>query len=390
MNEHVAVLHVIASLDTTQGGPSRTVTALVDALSSETCLDVMLLTQSRKGISNVRSRSALVERHECSSESGLAMRLGLPLKQALHRLAQPDRFQVIHSHGLWLPVNHWACRAARQRALPLIIHPRGMLGPWALQHRAWKKRLVMALYQRTDLKSASVIVATSDDEYRNVRTLGFANPVAVIPNGIVLPELEMQATHARDNARSRTVLFLSRIHKVKGLINLVRAWSSLQSVGWRLHIVGPDTTGHLQEVMKEAKQLGIDHLIDFTGEVNDSEKAAMYKNADIFVLPSFSENFGVVVAEALAYGLPVITTTGTPWSDLNTYGCGWSVDIGVEPLRRALSEAMQLDDVARKAMGRRGIEYVQHFDWTGIAHQTADVYRWALGQGAKPDCVHLD
>ena len=108
------------------------------------------------------------------------------------------------------------------------------------------------------------------------------------------------------------------------------------------------------------------------------------------LLPTFSENFGVVVAEALSHGLPVITTRGAPWADLETHGCGWWIDIGVDPLAAALRQAMALSDDERRAMGERGRTYVQRYNWADIARQTIEVYRWVLGQGPRPDCVHQD
>ena len=104
-------------------------------------------------------------------------------------------------------------------------------------------------------------------------------------------------------------------------------------------------------------------------------------------MPTLSENFGVVVAEALAYGIPVITTRGAPWSDLATYDCGWWVEQGVQPLAVALHAAMSMDDAERLAMGARGREYVRRYDWSNLAGNLADSYRWLLGVGTKPGCV---
>ncbi len=107
------------------------------------------------------------------------------------------------------------------------------------------------------------------------------------------------------------------------------------------------------------------------------------------MLPTFSENFGVVVAEALAHGLPVITTQGAPWADLPAFGCGRWIPIGVEPLAEALREAMALSDAERAAMGERGLQYVRRYDWAAIAEDMAAVYRWVLGRGDRPDCVRV-
>jgi len=182
---------------------------------------------------------------------------------------------------------------------------------------------------------------------------------------------------------------LSRIHPKKGLINLIDAWARVRPEGWRLVIAGPDEGGYQAEVAERIRTSGVGEQVSFVGAVEGEAKAALYRNADLFVLPTFSENFGVVVAEALAYGLPVLTTRGAPWADLETHNCGWWIDTGVEPLAQALREAMALSDEQRHAMGARGRDYVLRYDWGGIAAQTAAVYRWVLGQGDKPDCVQI-
>ena len=130
--------------------------------------------------------------------------------------------------------------------------------------------------------------------------------------------------------------------------------------------------------------------MNYLGAVSGTQKRESYRAADVFVLPSHSENFGVVVAEALTHGLPVITTTGTPWPEIVEAGCGWWIDIGVPPLAAALGEAMGLSDRQRSLMGKRGQEYVRRYAWDAVARQTAEVYRWLLGRGDCPDCVHLD
>ena len=194
----------------------------------------------------------------------------------------------------------------------------------------------------------------------------------------------------RANCSHRPGRWTHRGHPVKGLFNLVRAWAQLNPAGWRLCIAGPDEAGHLQEVLALVKELGIQRGVNYVGPVDGAAKSALYNSADVFVLPTFTENFGVVVAEALAHGLPVITTRGAPWADLNAYGCGWWVDIGVDPLVQALREAMALSDDQRRAMGALGRVYVRRYDWDDIAQQTMDVYRWVLGKGQQPDCVRTD
>ncbi len=383
------ITHVIAGLHPRSGGPSRTVVQLTDALARRAGIEVTLLTQSLNGEPSVPS-AGNINRRMSESPSRNALRFGLPVRSELIRMTQQKIPALIHSHGLWTPVNHWAAQAAKRHGVPLIIQPRGMLEPWALNHKAWKKKLAMTLFQWRDLESARLLVATSGVEYENIRKLGLRQPVAVIPNGVDLNIGPLPEKLALVD-RQRVALFLGRVHPVKGLSNLVRAWAKVAPVGWRLCLAGPDEGGHLREVMALAAQLGVDDFIDYVGAVDGAAKSMLYKSAEVFILPTFTENFGVVIAEALAHGLPVITTRGAPWADLVTNRCGWWVDIGVAPLVQALQEAISLSDDERQAMGGRGRAYVQRYNWDGIAKTTVDVYRWVLGDIATaPACVRLD
>jgi glycosyltransferase involved in cell wall biosynthesis len=382
--------HVVAGLHPNAGGPSRTVVQLVDALSRLN-LKVSLLSQCYGNQLITKPVERSVNLHIGKSDSRLALRLGLPLRRILYKSNVLELPTIIHSHGLWSAANYWASTASRRFNLPLIVHPRGMLEPWALSHKKLKKILGLKIYQQKALSGASVLVATAGSEYENLRALGLNNPIAIIPNGVVM---ESFVPHGMTNdiprSEVRTVLFLSRVQEKKGLINLVHAWAQLKPVGWRLQIAGPDENGHLRKVMALVQHLGIDSIIEYVGVVDGVEKAALYRSADVFVLPTYSENFGVAVAEALASGLPVITTKGAPWSDLEKYNCGWWIDIGVQPLVTALREAIALSDDERRAMGSRGRNYVQRYDWNDIASQMTEVYRWVIGQGPKPDCIRVD
>lgn len=390
MINDIKVTHVVPTLHPRAGGPSRTVVQIVDALATQRpdSFQFSLLTQSYANEPSINSLCELVNRIDCKSDFKLSLILGYPLRRMLLKEIDNNKPCLIHSHGIWMAANYWSANIARNLCVPYIVQPRGMLEPWAMSKKSLKKKIAMGLFQRRDLALAKVIVATSREEYKNIRFLGFTNPIAVIPNGIEFHKLPI---HDRPfEGGSKKLLFLSRVHPKKGLINLVKAWASVSTAGWCLQIAGPDEDGHLSEVMVEARHHGIQDRIEYLGEVDGDEKIAVYQNADIFVLPTFSENFGVVVAEALSYGLPVITTKGAPWADLPEYECGWWIDIGLEPLVGALREAMSLDDAERHAMGERGKTYVKRYDWKGIAQQTLEMYSWVLDQGPKPDFIYLD
>lgn len=385
------ILHCLPSLHPKDGGPSGSVARLVDSLARNGAVSVGLLSQTRMSEPTVPGNVSEVERRVVTGTSRAALVLGLPIRKELQLLQGSFRPALVHGHGIWQPANHWVACAARAWDLPLIIHPRGMLDPWALDQKALKKRLALALFQRRDLETARAFVATSEMECEHLRRLGLRQPVAVVPNGVDVVARDGVST--RDERRPeahRVALFLSRVHPKKGVLELVQAWSRVTPAGWRLCIAGPDEGGHWKEVSRLVERLGLGTLIEYVGPVEGEQKSERYRRADLFLLPTFSENFGVVAAEALSYGLPVITTRGAPWADLETFRCGWWIETGVNPLVAALREAIALSDHERREMGERGRAYVRRYDWERIAEQTVALYRWVLGYGERPECVRID
>lgn len=388
MTRELSVFHTIAGLQVQSGGTSKAVVDLADALGKQPAIQPVLISQALQGESTLPSLNPKVQRLIASTNSPNALRLGLPLRHALHNLIKDRKYFLIQNHGLWLPVNHWVSRFAGKHRIAMIAQPHGMLEPWAMHHKAWKKHLAWNLYQRRDLEAATVLDATAEQEAESFRKLGLCQPIAIIPNGTDLPEW---CDLAYPKGSPRKMLFLSRIHQKKGLLELVQAWQIVRPTGWKMVIAGPDEGGHQKIVEAEIRQAGLQNDFEFTGSVYGDEKTTLYRSAEVFVLPTFSENFGLVVVEALACGVPVITTKGAPWQGLYTHRCGWWIDIGVEPLVAVLREAMNLPPDTLRDMGRRGRAYVeQNFGWPGIAQQMLSVYRWVLGQGERPDCVITD
>lgn len=388
----IQVLHCAGSLAPQSGGPARTVTALTDSLAAEGSCSVILLSQTpRNGTVVAADPESRVDRRLACSHSTWALKAGWPLKRLLDTVIPKAAPVLLHDNGLWMPGNHYVAIAARRFGIPLVIHPHGMLEPWALQYRGWKKRLALWLYQRRDLETATLLFATAEQEVEGIRRLGLRQPIAIIPNGVKLAVPQLSGVLDEGLQRGpRTALFLSRIHPKKGLLNLVEAWGRVRPVNWRLCLAGPDEGGHLAVVMRRIRELGLETAVEYVGEVEGDTKTALFANAELFVLPTFSENFGVVVAEALACGVPVITTHGTPWKGLMTRGCGWWIEPTVDALTMTLREALGMAPPRLRAMGEQGLSYAREFDWSHIARQTIDVYHWVLGQGPIPACVVRD
>lgn len=389
MSKRYGVLHVVSGLSISSGGPSRSVVGLVDHLAAIDGMEVSLVTQKRSGEQIITPSNDSVRFVLGNEVSRFDAKLATSVRKKIGRCLQKENVDIVHVHGIWSAACYWAAALAKSYGKQLILHPRGMLEPWCLAHKAWKKRVALALYQRRALNKVDLFFATAEQELESIRRLGLRQPIAVVPNGVNVSPIGEDARVSRE-AAMRQALFLSRVHPVKGLMNLVRAWATVQPSGWRLVIAGPNEGGHWQEVEREITRLGLKEQINYVGPVEGKEKADLFQQSDLFVLPTFSENFGIVIAEALAHGLPVITTQGTPWKDLESFHCGWWIETGVEPLAVALRQAMALSDEERRAMGARGRAYVQRYDWKAIAEQTAAAYRWLLSGDSKPECVFSD
>ena len=305
---------------------------------------------------------------------------------AIRECLDANVFDLVHLHGLWTPILAIASYLASAKAIPVVVSPHGCLEPWALQHRGWKKKLALALYQKRVLSNASMMVATAGQELESIRRLGIGTPVAVIPNGVDVP-----AVFSHSQGRERRFLFLSRIHPIKGLPDLVTAWSSVRQPGWRLVVAGPDEAGHLDEIRSQINALGLEEDFEFTGLVTGDRREALFAEADVFVLPTYSENFGIAVAEALARGLPVITTTGAPWKDIETRCCGWWVQPGVDGVARALVAAMNTSREELGEMGQRGVQLVKEkYSWNQIGRDALEAYQWMLVQSQQcPEFVDV-
>jgi glycosyltransferase involved in cell wall biosynthesis len=375
------LLHTIRDISSHAGGFSLAAVRLSKGISELTGVGSVKLAAS-PGISPLwhgvsgRSNCEWIQLPESSID-----RLGV-LSGAIRRQVFPSKPCLIHDHGLWLPNNHVVAVETRRLGIPRIVSPHGMLEPWALQHKAWKKKLAWFLFQRRDLETAQVLHATAMSEALQLKELCPQVPIVVIPLGVDLPESKEAEIPSSGGFQ---VLFLSRIHPKKGLLNLIKAWKILELRHWNLAIAGSSDDGYRGVIEKKVEELELTGTVRFVGSVEGEEKWQLYKESDLFVLPTFSENFGFVVVEALACGIPTITTKGAPWSDLITHQCGWWIDIGISPLVEAMKEATSLSQARRREMGSRGRMLVaSKYTWDRATEQMLDVYEWMLGRERKP------
>jgi glycosyltransferase involved in cell wall biosynthesis len=315
-------------------------------------------------------------------------RLGISpaMRQALRSAA--TTLDVLHNHSLWMMPNVYPAAAVRGTRCKLVVSPRGTLSAWSLRRSKWSKRAFWWAGQGAVLRAAACFHATAEEEADDVRRAGFSAPIAVIPNGIELP---LPAQTGAPPGELRRLLFLGRIHPVKGIDVLLRSWRAVQAGApdWELVLAGPDEDGYLAKVQALAAELGVER-VRFAGPVYGAEKSACYRQADLYVLPSRSENFGMTVAEALAHGIPAIVSKAAPWSGLDTHDCGWWVEFGDAPLTDCLRTALALSPAELRARGTRGRAWMERdFSWDGIGMRMHETYTWLTGGGMAPPWVRV-
>ncbi len=285
---------------------------------------------------------------------------------------------LIHQHGLWLDLYRESAKFARKYKIPHIISLHGMLEPWALNRSRWKKRLAWLAFQKRDIRLASCLHVATQREAENIRNLGIKTPVAVIPNGIQVTGCRTQDADFYPELRNkRIILFLGRIHPVKGLDFFAKVWAKIANdfPNWQWVIAGPDEDNYQSELQTLFEQLRISNRITFVGPVAGDKKSALLRASDLLILPSYLESFGIVVLEALNKGIPVMASTNCPWSDLETYNCGWWLNQDTATWESALRKIMTMNSETLKEFGIRGKVLVREkYSQDNLVNSMAELY----------------
>lgn len=366
------LVHIVPSLEERHGGPSKSARALANHLASAGDEVRLLATEDAPGSfvhheddqAHLEAFPRLAPRWLCRSPG---------LRQQLLRSAG----DCFHHHSLWLLTLRYATEAARRHGRPLVISPRGMMSPWAWQHRRLRKQLASWLVHPGAFRQAAGWHATSTEEADDIRALDFRQPICVAPNGVALPsETELATARAAwleilPSARQRPVaLFYSRLHRKKRVRELIDLWLSTTRGDWLLLVAGMAEEYNAAELTTEFAARGVTervHILDSTGH------PPPYAIASLFLLPSHSENFGLVIAEALAAGVPTVVTDTTPWSGLNANSAGWCVPW--EDYPGTLQQALALDVTRLQTMGAAGHAWMERdYSWSRAAGLLREFY----------------
>lgn len=290
---------------------------------------------------------------------------------------------LIHVTGIFSWINLAAASVARRQGVPMVISPRGSLDPDALVYSPWKKAVYFRAGGSRALAEAAGFHVTSEMERAYISALLPGARIGIVPNGAAIPSDRDLDRWASVPATAPTILFLGRIHPKKNVIALVRAWATVapRHPEAELVLAGPDDHGHRAEVERTIAALGLAGSVKLPGFVGGEDLSRLLTTSAALVLPSVTENFGNVVAEALAHRVPVIASTGTPWSGLSDRDCGWWIAPTVEGLAAAMTDALAIGRAARKGKGLRGRQWmIEAFSWPEFARRMADFYLEILAE----------
>ena len=321
--------------------------------------------------------------------------------------------EMLMTHGIWkyssLACHRWHQRTSR----PYIIHPHGMLDPWAVRNSKWKKRAVGLLYENAHLRNAACLRALCESEAQSMRAYGLRNPICIIPNGIDLPDVsvtrKLDSWDKHINGR-KVLLYLGRLHPKKNLGPLMEAWAALQRDGgqgknWVLAVAGWDQGGYEAELMRQAHGLGLpithfastssssssDPAVMFAGPLFGEAKAAAYQNASAFVLPSLSEGLPMVVLEAWAFGKPVLMTPECNLPEGFQAQAALRVATDAASVTTGLRQLTDMSDAELTEMGDRGRQLVaEKFLWSQIGEEMRRVCNWAMNGGTPPASMYSE
>ncbi len=386
------VLHAISGVDAVNGGPTNALIGLTSA-------------QVRAGLEvKVIATWQDLEAHRSAerlTQLGVGVRMIGPARGKLSR--HPEivpaleeelaSAEVVHVHAVWEEIEHQTCRAAQRLRRPYVFTPHGMLDPWNMRKSRLAKQLYLAIRMRRNLDNASLLHFTTEIERRWVARMELSPPTLVETLGLDwsefadLPAKGTFRQHHPHVGDALIILFLGRIHYGKGLELLIPALAQMRRQDAMLVIAGPDAFGYRATVDKWIAQQGVGGRVIFTGMITGQEKLAALIDADLLAMPSFHENFGLAVIEALAVGTPVVVSDQVNLHpEISAAGVGAVVPMDVATLAKTLDRWLD-DSTMRQAAAERAVGFArQRFDWEQIArrwvgHYGRVVEAFAAGRG---------
>ena len=395
MPKRLRILHVIANLAPRYGGPAKACVAMAQAVA-RLGHQVSIYTTNQDGPGELAVpldrpvRQAGVEIHYFPIQPPRFWGTSWPLARSLARSL--GDYDLCHIHSLYLFHDLVAGHYCRKYGVPYLVRPHGTLDPYLYRRHRWRKTIMEAWFEQRNIRQAAAIHFTSEEEMRLARPYIGDTPGVVVPLGVDLREFQDLPEPGRLRERfpeigpKQIILFLGRINFKKGLDLLVQALAQVVRHRRDVHLVvaGPDNDGWGVRVRDWLQEAGLADYATFTGMLLGEEKLAALRDAQMFVLPSYSENFGLAVVEAMACGLPVVISDQVNiWREVEAAGAGLVGPCEAAPLAENLERLLADPDLGAE-MGRRGKELVaRRFQWDGVALALQDLYARLIANRRK-------
>lgn len=315
----------------------------------------------------------------------------------IQKLINQSRLDILHLHGIWMYNHYISYNIQRKKHIPVIISPHGMLDPWAYNNSYLKKKLIEKMFANKSFNNAHCFHALCEAEAHSIQNHGIRKPIAIIPNGIYLPDESIKYTQPwKDNDAKFNLLFLGRIHPKKGLINLIDSIKIIKQIApdlmkvWNIKIAGWDQLNHQKVLEHLVNKYGLNQNIEFLGPLFGPQKVAAYQNADAFILPSYSEGLPISILEAWSYKLPVLKTEFCNLPNGFLAKAAMKIENSPVEMAHEIMSFMSLNDEKRKLIGLNGFKLVkENYNWSIIGDQLIQLYQWVINQGITPSFVRL-
>lgn len=296
------------------------------------------------------------------------------MKKQFCKLLDEINPDIVHINGCWMLQCSLTIFWAKRKGYPVVLSPHGMLEPWDIKKNYWTKKLpALLLYQKRSIEICDCLIATSENEKNNLLRLSYNKNVTIVPNGIITNGIECKKTWKEN----KKILFLALYRKNKGIDLLMQSIAQIKNklYGWKVIIAGIEADYTINDLNIMAKSYGIEEIVNITGPLFGENKWQAYKNADVFILPTLNENFGIVIAESYLCGTPVITTKGAPWKLIEEYHCGWWVDRNIENISNAILEFLATSPEERMQMGLKGAKIVtENYSSDIVSKKMVNIY----------------
>lgn len=278
---------------------------------------------------------------------------------------------IIHLFGGWTPfyikLNYIALKFKKK----IIIHTMGFFEEYSLSQKRIKKFIALKIFQERFLKKANLIHCASKKEVNSLKIINKNLKTVILPFGVNNNFINMKVNYTL----KKKALFFSRLAKKKGLDMLIKSWVKINNKDWTLDIVGSgNKTYYSNLVQKNVK-------INFLKPIfSTNQKKKLFSKYDFFILPSINENFGFVILESLARGLPVLTTTGTPWSIIESSNAGWVINFSDLELKIILNQIFDIRVYKLKMMRKNSIKLAKKFESKRVFKKYIFVYKKLLSE----------